>query len=273
MTGQLKKVLGLFRRSNRYRYWQAVVEGPQAVRELLQFSPELIRDVYATETALNAHPDIDRLLNQHDPYTHILTDELCNRLSSDAQGVLAVINIADEPNFDDVLASSRLAVMAVSGADPGNVGTIIRSADAAGANAVILGSGSVDAMNPKVIRSSVGSVFHLPIIEDEHLADVVSRARAHGFTVLLADGGGQYNLNDLADAASRAHFEGRVIEGLDLRAKTLWLVGNEAHGFTAEQRELADYIVSVPMWGHTESLNVAMATTLCVYASAQAQNR
>ncbi|MBM7825303.1 TrmH family RNA methyltransferase [Arcanobacterium pluranimalium] len=273
MTGQLKKVLGLFRRSNRYRYVQAVVEGPQAVRELLKFAPELIRDVYATNAALNAHRDIDELLKRHDPYTHILSEELCNRLSSDAQGILAVMNIADEPDLDEIFAQSQLLVMAVNGSDPGNVGTIIRSADAAGANAVVLGHGSVDASNPKVIRSSVGSVFHLPIIEDEHAGDVVERAHAHGFIVLLADGAGQYKLNDLSDAACQAHFEGRAVEGLDLRARTLWLVGNEAHGFTDEQRKLADYIVSVPMWGHTESLNVAMATTLCLYASAQAQAR
>ncbi|WP_160148983.1 TrmH family RNA methyltransferase [Arcanobacterium ihumii] len=271
MTGQLKKVSGLFRRSTRYQYAQAIVEGPQALRELLQFWPNTIRDVYVTEGALAVHPDVDDLLKSRDPYTHILPEDLLLRLSRDAQGMLAVINVPDEENLDDVFAQSKLMVMAVSGADPGNVGTIIRSADAAGADGVILGSGSVDAFNPKVIRSSVGSVFHLPIFEDEGIEEVVERAHRNDFVVLLADGGGDFNLNDLTERVFRAKITGSDVESLDLRSKTLWLVGNEAHGFTAEQRALADCVVSIPMWGNTESLNVAMATTLCLYASAQAQ--
>lgn len=266
--GKLKKVAGLFKRANRLKFEQAVIEGPQAVRESLRCMPELVRDVYVTERGLAQHRDLDRLLAEVDPYTHVLSDEVFARLSTNAQGFLAVISIPDEEDLAQLLASSTLLVGAIELSDPGNLGTIIRCADAAGADAVILGRGSVEATNPKVIRSTAGSYFHVPVIEDEDMADVVARAKAAGMQVLVADGGGSVSLTDLSDRAT-----GTVGDGIDLRKPTMWLLGNEAHGFTDEQRAWADAIVSVPMWGSAESLNVAMATTLCLYASAVAQHR
>lgn len=266
--GQLKKVAGLFKRANRLKFAQAVIEGPQAVRESLRCMPELVRDVYVTERGLAQHRDLDHLLAEVDPYTHVLSDEVFARLSTNAQGFLAVISIPDEEDLAQLLASSTLLVGAIELSDPGNLGTIIRCADAAGADAVILGRGSVEATNPKVIRSTAGSYFHVPVIEDEDMADVVARAKAAGMQVLVADGGGSVSLTDLSDRAT-----GTVGDGIDLRKPTMWLLGNEAHGFTDGQRAWADAIVSVPMWGSAESLNVAMATTLCLYASAVAQHR
>ncbi|MDP9801741.1 TrmH family RNA methyltransferase [Arcanobacterium wilhelmae] len=272
MTGQLKKVAGLYSRNARRKWERAVVEGPQAVREVLSSAPELIRDVYATDEALASHPDVDSLLRAVDPFTHMLPRDLFEQLTTTAQGILAVIDIPDEVPFDSLMADSpNLIVCAVQLSDPGNLGTIVRSADAAGADAVILGQGSVEAMNPKVIRSTAGSLFHLPILEEEDVPSVVERVKAAGMQVLLADGGGDVDLVDLQHAAVMGALKGEAPEGIDLRRPTLWLVGNEAHGFTVAQRALADAVVSVPMWGGSESLNVAMATTLCLYASASAQ--
>lgn len=258
MTGQLKKVIGLYRRSQRVRYEQAVVEGRQAVGELLSSAPELIRDVYVTQEALETHSRINGLLLDVDPYTHILPAELFEQVSKTAQGVLAVIDIPDEVPLSEVLASApNLIVGAIEMSDPGNLGTIIRSADATGADAVVLGRGSAEATNPKVIRSTAGSIFHLPVLEDEDMADVVGRAREAGLQILIADGAGEVELGS---------------PDLDLTKPTMWLLGNEAHGFTDEQKSWADRIVRIPMWGRAESLNVAMATTICLYASASAQN-
>ncbi|MGV9196282.1 TrmH family RNA methyltransferase [Arcanobacterium canis] len=274
MTGQLKKVVGLYSRSSRRKWEQAVVEGPQAVREVLRYCPQLIRDVYVTHTGLDAHPDIDSLLRSVDPFTHILPEDLFEQVTLTAQGLLAVIDIPDELEFDELMAQSpSLIVCPVQLSDPGNLGTIIRSADAAGADAVILGAGSVEATNPKVIRSTAGSAFHLPILEEEDVVTVVARVKSHGMQVLLADGGGDTDLIDLQQTTILASARGIEPAGVDLRRPTLWLVGNEAHGFTSEQRALADAVVSLPMWGNSESLNVAMAATLCLYASASAQRR
>lgn len=269
-VGNLKKVAGLAKRSNRVKFEQAIVEGPQGVREVLSCMPDLIRDVYVTERGLDQHPDIDRLLDDVDPYTHVLYEDVFARLSTNAQGFLAVINIPDEEDLADVFARGRLLIGAIALSDPGNLGTIIRTADATGADAVILGRDSVEATNPKVMRSTAGSYFHIPIIEDEDMADVVAKAREAGFQILVADGGGDVSLTDLSDRALAAEVPA---DGVDLRKPTMWLLGNEAHGFTAEQLGWADAVVSVPMWGSSESLNVAMATTICLHASAVAQNR
>ncbi|SDU80661.1 TrmH family RNA methyltransferase [Arcanobacterium phocae] len=273
LSGQLKKALGLSRRKARIEYEQALVEGPQAVREALAEMPNQVRDVYVTEPALERYPDIDELLIHVDPYTHVLPCELSEQHAPNAQGIFAVISIPDEEELDVVFARSQLLVCMVEGSDPGNVGTIIRSADAAGAGGVILGSGSVDATNPKVLRSTAGSYFHLPIIEDEDVSQVVDRAKLADFQVLIADGDGEYDLATLSDQALLSSQEHNPLADIDLRRPTLWLVGNEARGFTPQQLAWADARVRIPMWGKSESLNVAMATGLCLYASAQAQNR
>ncbi|QJC21868.1 TrmH family RNA methyltransferase [Arcanobacterium buesumense] len=272
-TGQLKKVAGLYRSKTRLNYAQAIVEGPQSVREALVYLPSAIRDVYITQHAIERHGDIDRLLLDLDPYTHILPDELSNRIAPNAQGIFAVISVPDEERFDSVVERGKLLVCAIRSVDPGNLGTIIRSADAAGADAVILGRGSVDATNPKVIRSSAGSYFHIPIIEDEDVASVVERVQRAGFQILAADGGGTHDLGQLSDKALRATLLGEALAEVDLRRPTLWLVGNEAHGFSQEELSWADGIVRIPMWGKSESLNAAVATSLCLYASAHAHNR
>lgn len=273
MTGQLRKVIGLYKRAARMKYEQAVVEGPQAVREVLASRPGLIRDVYVTRAALVAHPDIDRLLKDRDPYTHILPADLFAEVTTTAQGFLAVVDIPEEEDLNAILETAQLVVLGVEMVDPGNLGTVIRTADATGADAVVLGHTSVEATNPKVIRSSAGSIFHTPVIEDEDVADVVQRARAAGMQILLADGGGDWDLSVVADATYESVLHGTTPDGPDLRKRTLWIVGNEAHGFTEEQRELADAVISVPIYGQAESLNVAMATSVCLYTSAIAQRR
>ncbi|SPT74801.1 Putative TrmH family tRNA/rRNA methyltransferase [Arcanobacterium haemolyticum] len=289
MTGQLKKATGLYRRKMRVQYEQAIVEGPQGVREALLCHERGIRDVYVTQEALERHPDIDALLRRVDPYTHILPSELCSSIAPNSQGIFAVIAIPDEEDIRDIFAHGKLVVCALESVDPGNVGTIIRCADACGADAVILGRGSVEATNPKVMRSSAGSYFHIPILEDEDVADVVAHAREAGFQILIADGRGEYDLGQLADQAllesegaqggadaQAGGAESAAEQGnaaIDLRRPTLWLVGNEAHGFTDEQYGYADGLVRIPMWGASESLNVAMATSICLFSSARAQHR
>src|SRR5699024_7562415 len=116
--------------------------------------------------------------------------------------------------------------------DPGNAGTVIRAADAAGADGVLLSTGSVDLHNPKVVRSAAGALFHLPIATGVDLAEATVQARAGGMQVLAADGGGDTDLY-----------------GADLARPTLWVFGNEAHGLGEAERELADAVVRIPIHG------------------------
>ena len=182
------------------------------------------------------------------------------------QEIAAVCAFFDQP-LEAVLATRpRLVVVLAHVRDPGNAGTVIRASDAAGAGAVLLTAESVDIHNPKVVRSTAGSMFHLPVVAGLDVADAVDALRAAGLAVLAADGTGEHDLDDLLDVA------GRPAPGVpDLAAPTAWLFGNEAWGLRPEVRALADAVVRVPIRGRAESLNLATAATVCLYASGRAQ--
>ncbi len=146
--------------------------------------------------------------------------------------------------------------------DPGNAGTVIRAADAAGADAVVLTGDSVDVHNPKCVRASVGSVFHLPIAVGPALPDAVAALRPAGCLVLAADGRPDaVDLDDLLDQAERGSGP--------LTGPTAWIFGNEAWGLSEPELALADHVVRVPIHGSAESLNLATAAAVCLYASAR----
>jgi TrmH family RNA methyltransferase len=154
-------------------------------------------------------------------------------------------------------AASRLVAVLAHVRDPGNAGTVIRTADAAGADAVVLGGESVDPYNGKCVRASAGSLFHLPLAAGVPIDATVTALKARGLTVLAADGHGALDLDTAID-------DGR------LDGPTAWLFGNEAWGLPAETRALADAVVRVPIHGAAESLNLATAAAVCLYASARA---
>jgi TrmH family RNA methyltransferase len=178
-------------------------------------------------------------------------------MSGDAQGVLAVVGL-ERAEGATIPSSPRLVAILGDARDPGNAGTVIRAADAAGADAVILAGERVEATNPKVLRSSAGSYFHLPVIEGLTLEQAVTAARAAGLRVLATDASGDSVLGSGPGA------------GPDLTEPTAWIFGNEARGLSRQDLALADSVVRIPMYGRAESLNVAAAATLCMFASAAA---
>ncbi|MBE3074587.1 MAG: RNA methyltransferase, partial [Actinobacteria bacterium] len=162
--------------------------------------------------------------------------------------------------LDAVLDESpRLLVILTNVRDPGNAGTVIRGADAAGADAVLVSDSSVDVYNPKVVRSTVGSLFHLPIVTGVPIQELLDRVRASGLDLLAADGCGDDVLGDLEDDM--------------LARRHAWVMGNEAWGLEPGVREACDAVVRVPIYGKAESLNLAMAATLCLYQSAGVQRK
>jgi RNA methyltransferase, TrmH family len=151
----------------------------------------------------------------------------------------------------------RLLALCVEIRDPGNAGTVIRCADAAGADGVVLAGDSVDPYNPKTVRASVGSLFHLPVAVERDAVTAVAAARAAGLQVLAAEGAGEVDLYDAGDL---------------LRAPTAWLFGNEAHGLPDDLAAAADHRVRIPIHGRAESLNLSTAAALCLYESARHQH-
>ena len=190
----LRKIRALNQRGVRRRRGQALVEGPQAVRELLRAAPTEVRSVHLTADAARRHPDVAALAADALPagaFRPALPEDAARAISSDAQGVLAVLRTDRGPasrTLEDLdLPGVRLLALLAQAADPGNAGTIIRAADAAGADGVLLAAGSVEHTSPKVLRASAGSFFHLPVVADLELTDTIARLRAAGIQVLAAD--------------------------------------------------------------------------------------
>lgn len=267
---QLQRAQRLHRREQRSRHGQTLVEGPQAVRELLARAPGLTRDLYVTEEAVERHVDVAELASAARVWTHVLAARDMRDLSADAQGVVAVISTPQAPDLNSLLGEASLVVATLDIADPGNLGTVIRTADAAGADAVVVGKASAELYSPKVMRSAAGSHFHVPCVAGIEASELAARARADGLQVLTAEGTGEWELPVLIREAAEAKILGAAPSGPDLRRRALWFVGNEARGFAGYDFDV-DARVAVPLYGKAESLNVSTALAVCVYASAMAQ--
>jgi TrmH family RNA methyltransferase len=259
----------------REREGRFLAEGPQAVREALADHrrrraagrPALVHEVFADPAAAERH---GALLGQAEQdgvrITHADTAVLA-ALSDTVtpQGLVAVCSLVTV-DLETVTAAapgpSLVAVLAHV-RDPGNAGTVLRTADAAGAGAVVLSAESVDPHNPKCVRATAGSLFHLPVVSDVTLPEAIEALRRTGLTILAADGDpASHSLDELADQAEAG-------AGL-LAGRTAWLFGNEAWGLSEAERALADHVVRVPIHGGAESLNLASAAAICLYASARA---
>ena len=172
--------------------------------------------------------------------TKILLDEICD--TENPQGIIAVVEFKDS-----VLNLGNMIILIDKVQDPGNMGTIIRTAHAVGASSIIITKGTVDIYNDKVLRSSMGSIFYIPIIEDYNL-DLVKKLKNQGYRLLVSSLQGENNF-----------FEE------DLKGKVIIAVGNEGNGVSDEVYNISDVKVKIPMPGNSESLNVAIATSVMMY--------
>lgn len=255
-SGRIKAARRLADRRVRRELGRFLVEGPQLIAEAAAL-PGAVVEVFATPEAAERYAD----LRDRSPVAWQPTDERGVASLADTvtpTGVVAVCR-ADSvlaPWESAVDATARLVVVCADVRDPGNAGTVIRSADAAGADAVVLAGHSVDPLNPKTVRATVGSLFHLPVVVADDVTAALTAIRALGVTVLAADGGGELDLFEADEILSGA---------------TAWLFGNEAWGLPAETAALADHRVRVPIFGGAESLNLSTAAAVCLYASARAQ--
>ncbi|MBA4102200.1 MAG: RNA methyltransferase [Arthrobacter sp.] len=268
-------------RPARLKRGQFLAEGPQAVREALRLhqqrlaagQPGVVTEVFASESCLDRHPEFEEL--SQGVNARLATDEVLAAMADtvNPQGIIAVCRFLDVTLQEVLDAGPHLVAVLCQVRDPGNAGTVLRAADSAGADAVVLTASSVDIYNPKAVRSTAGSLFHLPVVLGADIDELAAACRARGIGVLAADGYGTLNLDTLQDENARRRLTGDGPESeYALERPTAWLFGNEAQGLSPEELALADHRVAVPVYGSAESLNLGTAATVCLYASARSQH-
>ena len=249
----------LLRRRHRDESGLFLAEGPQAVREAL--AAGAVTELFGTVDGYGRSRDLVESANDADIPVWPVTEPALAGLADTVtpQGIVAVCRHVHHDELRRVLDDSpRLVVVLAGIADPGNAGTVLRTADAAGANAVVFPEGTVDPYNGKCVRASAGSVFHVDLVRGGGAEATVQALRAAGLTVLAADAHGSTGLDDEIDSGA-------------LSDRTAWVFGSEAHGLPETVAALVDRRVSVPIYGLAESLNLAAAAAVCLYASARAQ--
>jgi TrmH family RNA methyltransferase len=257
---RLKAARRLTKRAFRQRERAFLAEGPQAVAEAFHCGAR-VTDLFVTAPARSRHHDLVTEIAAGGIPVHVVNGDIMDELAQTVtpQGLLAVCDFVDVP-LAEVTAQAQptLVALLANVRDPGNAGTVLRTADAAGAHAVVFADASVDPYNGKCVRASAGSLFHLPVVAGAGLEDAVLALRQAGLRIVAADGR-----------------DGRLLDDPGVQARlaepTAWMFGNEAWGLPPELVALADEPVAVPIYGRAESLNLAAAAAVCLYASARAQ--
>jgi TrmH family RNA methyltransferase len=253
---QVRRVAGLAKKDARSETGLFLLEGVQGFKEVLDH-PQLVEQLYATEEAIDRHSDLFARAARAGIEVEVVSPASLKSMADTEtpQGVIAVCKQVSVSLQSVLEKGPKLIAFLANVRDPGNAGTVLRAADAAGADAVVFSSESVDVYNPKVVRSTTGSIFHLDVVTDVSIESAISQFKAAGLAVFAANGGGD-SLPTL---------------GAELVKSTVWVFGNEAWGFEPETLKLVDRQVGVPIYGKAESLNLATAASVCLFASAMAQ--
>jgi len=256
---RLKAARRLTKRAFRQRERAFLAEGPQAVAEAFGCGAR-VSDLFVTVPARTRYHDLVTAMAGTGIPVHVVSGEVMGELAQTVtpQGLLAVCDFVDVQLAELSAPAPCLVALLANVRDPGNAGTVLRTADAAGAGAVVFADASVDPYNGKCVRSSAGSLFHLPVVAGARLEDAVVTMRDAGLRIVAADGRAGRGLDD-PDVQSR------------LGEPTAWMFGNEAWGLPPGLVALADEALAVPLYGQAESLNLAAAAAVCLYASARAQ--
>ncbi|EOU1755410.1 RNA methyltransferase [Clostridium perfringens] len=237
-----KEIKKLKEKKHRIKSNKYLIEGLRFVEEAIK-SKVSIDSIIFTESFKEKNPDLFLKINENIKIIQMneaLLKQLCS--TENPQGIVGVINMQNKE-----LKSGELVVLVDKVQDPGNMGTIIRTAHAAGAAGIVMTKGTVDIYNDKTLRSTMGSIFYIPIVEDDSL-DFVKSLKKEGYKLVVSSLQGKNNF-----------FEE------NLQGKVMIAVGNEGNGVSEEVYDIADIKVKIPMPGEAESLNVAVATSIMIY--------
>ena len=255
---RVRSVIQLTQKDARFETGLFLLEGPQGLKELIE-SPELVQEIFATEAAQERYDNILVDLEDQGIKVTLVSQRVMDKLSDTKtpQGIVSVLSHLDVTIAELLATEPKLLAILDKARDPGNAGTVLRAADAAGADGIIFTKESVDLYNPKVVRSTAGSILNLPSVIDQDPIELIAELKRHGIQVFGADSSG----TPITD-----------IKGSELSKPTAWVFGNEAHGISLELLELCDQVVAVPIYGSAESLNLATAASVCLYTSAFQMN-
>lgn len=258
-SARVKDIRRLAKRTFRYRHRRFLVESSQAVREALA-EPGVLRELFVTAEAETRQADMLDEARSVGVAVYRVSGEVMAEIAQTVtpQGLLGVCGFLDV-TLDDALARAPgLVVLMAHVRDPGNAGTVLRAADAAGADAVVFTEASVDPYNGKCVRASAGSLFHLPVVLAGDVGETMDALRDAGLHVVAAEGTADRTVETALDDGT-------------LAAPTAWVFGNEAWGLPEATVRSTDEALRVPIHGRAESLNLASAAAVCLYASARAQ--
>lgn len=254
-TPRIVNAAKLLKTAQRKKTHQFLAEGENSVEAAI--ATGAATDLFVTEQAAEKFEEIVRTAGYMNVYTHPITDRAAKSLSDTVTttGIFALCNDVLWTVGKAVNSRSRLVSVPVETREPGNAGTLIRVADAVGADAVVFAGETVDPQGPKVVRASAGSLFHVPVARNVNIDDVLGQLRSQGLQILATAADGEVDLDDAGELLSRP---------------TAWLFGNEAHGLGEELLNKADHRVRIPIRGRAESLNLATAASICLYESSKA---
>ncbi|WP_094547452.1 TrmH family RNA methyltransferase [Petroclostridium xylanilyticum] len=247
-----KHIKSLGSKSYREKYNEFVIEGARLIKDALQSSAP-VNTIVINDSFLGQrdNSEILELISKSDIKIYKLNDRMFKDIShtETPQGILGVVS-TKLYSIREIINKTNLSfyIFCDGVQDPGNMGTIIRTADAAGADAVILSKGCVDVYNPKTVRATMGSLFHLPIIKIEDTVEALLYFKQMGLCVISG-----YLSNSVY------HFD------VDMKKGVVIVVGNEANGISDEVIKLSDYLVKIPIIGQAESLNAGIASGILMY--------
>ncbi|KXZ39338.1 RNA methyltransferase, TrmH family [Alkalithermobacter thermoalcaliphilus JW-YL-7 = DSM 7308] len=246
---KIKYIKSLLKKKNRVKEKKYIIEGYRIVKDAF-YKSVAIDCVVLSDNFDQKYSDFIEEIKNKNVSIYMVSDKLFKEISDtdNPQGILAVVKY-EIKNLRKIISSKDLNFVLILDRiqDPGNMGTIIRTADAAGVDAIVLLKGCVDIYNPKVIRSTMGSIFNTNIIESED-EGVLTYIKENGFKIISST----LNTNNYYNK-------------IDYKGKIALVVGNEANGVSKEIIDLSDELVKIPIYGQAESLNAAIASALLMY--------
>jgi TrmH family RNA methyltransferase len=247
---KIKQIKSLYRRKVRWDMGLFIVEGIKIVEECIDNNYPLDNIIYSDELLnTNGGGEIYRKIKSHNNLIYV-PNKLFKEISDteNPQGIMAIAKITKRSIEELYKLKNPLVLFLEEVQDPGNMGTIIRTADAFNIDGIIISEGSVDIYNPKVIRSTMGSIFRMPIYYIENNIETIEGLKNMGFKIFATS------------------LEGKdYIYNIDFKNSSLILMGNESKGLSTELNILANKRIKIPILGGAESLNVAIASSIIMY--------